>query len=90
MLRANEIVHNLFLCVPVCTTTCAGEDITAAKAAIHSMSHDLPLVAEQMSARLGNIQDKLARLISSSQDYGKLKVSSPLTGSLFLSHWLHF
>ena len=66
------------------------EDITAAKAAIHSMSHDLPLVAEQMSARLGNIQDKLARLISSSQDYGKLKVSSPLTGSLFLSHWLHF
>ena len=52
------------------------EDITAAKAAIHSMSHDLPLVAEQMSARLGNIQDKLARLISSSQDYGKLKVAS--------------
>ena len=64
------------------------EDITAAKAAIHSMSHDLPLVAEQMAAKLGNIQDKLARLISSSQDYGKLKVSSLiLIIRSPLSHW---
>ena len=55
------------------------EDITAAKAAIHSIAHDLPLVAEQMSAKLGNIQDKLARLISSSQHYGKLKVFSLLS-----------
>ena len=60
------------------------EDITAAKAAIHSMSHDLPLVAEQMAAKLGNIQDKLARLISSSQDYGKLKVSSLILSPLYL------
>ena len=61
------------------------EDITAAKAAIHSIAHDLPLVAEQMSAKLGNIQDKLARLISSSQQYGKLKVFSTIL-SLSLSH----
>ena len=58
------------------------EDITAARAAIHSIGHDLPLVAQQMSAKLGNIQDKLARLISSSQHYGKLKVISSLSLSL--------
>merc|ERR1712110_180210 len=58
------------------------EDITAAKAAIHSIAHDLPPVAEQMAAKLGNIQDKLARLISSSQDYGKLKYEENLSKQL--------
>ena len=51
------------------------EEITAAKAAIHSIAHDMPLVAEEMSTKLDYIQEKLARLISSSQDYGKLKVN---------------
>lgn len=50
------------------------EEITGAKAAIHSIAHDMPLAVEEMSVKVDDIQEKLAKLISSSQDYGKLKV----------------
>ena len=51
------------------------EEITGAKAAIHSIAHEMPLAAEEMSVKVDHIQENLARLISTSQDYGKLKVS---------------
>ena len=50
------------------------EEITAIKAAIHSIAHDMPLVAEEMIMQVDHIQENLAKLITSSQDYGKLKV----------------
>ena len=60
------------------------EEITGAKAAIHSIAHEMPLAAEEMSIKVDHIQENLARLISTSQDYGKLKVSL----MLYLDHLL--
>merc|ERR1711892_404143 len=58
------------------------EEITAAKVTVKSLGHDQPVAAEEITDRFDAIQDKMAKLITNSQDYGKLKYEENLSKQL--------
>ena len=58
------------------------EEITAAKVTVKTLEHDQPVAAEDITDKFEALQEKLAKLISNSQDYGKLKYEENLSKQL--------
>jgi len=58
------------------------EEITAAKVTVKSLGHDQPVAADDITDKFDALQEKLAKLITNSQDYGKLKYEENLSKQL--------